>query len=187
VEHLDRPLDIGDREPRLSWRLPADVRRQLAYRLRTADGDSGWVNSAASVLVPWPFAPLGARQRSEVRVPVRTDRGEERLVRTRRAPGSNAITVLLSDGWYRGHVGLLRSADHTAFLAQPHVDHGGGTTVAGGRGRPDRGPGRGPTGWTAGGPGGPTHDEGPMAGFAGQRAAVTGHCRDGRPAPCSRR
>ena len=25
VEHLDRPSGIGDREPRLSWRLPAEA------------------------------------------------------------------------------------------------------------------------------------------------------------------
>ena len=51
-------------------------------------------------------------------------------------PGENEITVVLSDGWFRGQVGLMRSSsqwgDRTAFLAQLHAEHPDGTsTVAG--------------------------------------------------------
>lgn len=226
VEHLDRPLGLGDRAPRLSWRLPAGTARQLAYRVRTENDDSGWIAGDRSVLAPWPLAPLGSRQRVAWSVRVRTDRGESgwsapavletgllepgdwtatwirpaedeiappghrpvyalrgevtvtrpvnraRLYATAHglyevflngkrvgdeelapgftqydarlpvqtydvtdllAEGTNDVTALLSDGWYRGQVGLMRSADQwgdrTAFLAQLHVDHPDGTTA----------------------------------------------------------
>lgn len=52
------------------------------------------------------------------------------------AEGTNELTVLLSDGWFRGQTGLTRAhnqwGDRTAFLAQVHVEHPDGTiTVAG--------------------------------------------------------
>jgi alpha-L-rhamnosidase len=76
AEHLDHPLGIGERRPRLSWLLPALATEQFGYRLATEDGgDTGWVPGQDSVLVPWPFAPLGSAERSTVRVAVRTDLG----------------------------------------------------------------------------------------------------------------
>jgi alpha-L-rhamnosidase len=39
VEHLDEPLGIHCRAPRLSWRLPDGAARQVAYRL---SADNGW-------------------------------------------------------------------------------------------------------------------------------------------------
>jgi hypothetical protein len=48
----------------LSWLLPDGAAAQAAYRLATeSGGDSGWVESAGSVLVSWPFAPLGSAER----------------------------------------------------------------------------------------------------------------------------
>lgn len=230
VEHLDHPLGIGDREPRLSWRLPADATRQLAHRIRTDTGDdSGWVEGDQNVLVAWPFTPLAARQRVSWQVRVRTDRGEsdwstacgletgllgaddwtatwirpaedapappgrrpafelrgvvllgepvqrarlyatahgiyEVFVNGRRVgdheltpgytqydarlqaqayevtdllvDGPNELTAVLSDGWFRGQVGMMRSADQwgerTAFLAQLHAEHPDGTTTVAG-------------------------------------------------------
>ncbi len=51
-------------------------------------------------------------------------------------PGVNALGAILSDGWYRGQVGLPRAHDQwgseLGFLAQVHVDLAdGSTTVAG--------------------------------------------------------
>jgi alpha-L-rhamnosidase len=98
AEHLDRPLGIGERRPRLSWRLPWPAAAQYGYRLVTADGaDTGWVPGQDSVLVPWPFAPLGSAERVTVRVAVRTDLGE--------SPFSDPLTV---------EAGLLSAADNVA-------------------------------------------------------------------------
>ena len=77
VEHLDEPLGLGERKPRLSWRLPSGTAAQQAYRIRLgSEADSGWVRSSESVLVGWPFAPLASRQQVTWQVRVRTDRGE---------------------------------------------------------------------------------------------------------------
>ena len=38
AEHLDTSLGIGEREPRLSWRLPAESGEQLAYEVRGRRG-----------------------------------------------------------------------------------------------------------------------------------------------------
>ena len=236
AEHLDRAFGIGERRPRLSWLLPAGAAGQSAYRLRTAaGGDSGWVAGPDSVLVPWPFAPLGSAEQVTVRVAVRTDLGESpwseplsvetgllsaadwagvadwvspdsdtvapagrrpaywlrgsvtlrpsvpvvsaRLYATAHGlyeaflggvrvgdleltpgftqydarlqvqaydvtgllgSGTTEISALLSDGWWRGQVGALRSADQwgteTAFLAQLRVRYADGTTQVTGTG-----------------------------------------------------
>jgi alpha-L-rhamnosidase len=232
AEHLDHPLGIGERRPRLSWLLPSPAAAQYGYRLVTADGaDTGWVPGQDSVLVPWPFAPLGSAERVTVRAAVRTDLGESpwseplsveagllsaadwasswvapveedvapagqrpaqllrghvpvtagrpvaraRLYATAHglyevflggtrvgdleltpgftqygkrlqvqaydvtsllSAGATEVTVLLSDGWWRGRVGMLRAFDQwgatTAFLAQFQVWYAdGGTEVSG--------------------------------------------------------
>ena len=103
AEHLGRPLGIGERRPRLSWLLPAPATTQYGYRLATADGaDTGWVAGQDSVLVPWPFAPLGSAERVTVRVAVRTDLGE--------SPFSEPLTV---------EAGLLSAADWAASWVAP--------------------------------------------------------------------
>ncbi|GAA2695716.1 family 78 glycoside hydrolase catalytic domain [Actinoplanes palleronii] len=228
VEHLEEAFGIGERSPRLSWRLPPGADAQSAFRVRTTDGqDTGWLPGTDHVLVAWPFAALGPAQRVTWQVRVRTSLGESpwsepcavetgllspadwsarwirpaedsvapagqrpghelrgeivcagpvgsaRLYATAHGlyeafvngvrvgdqeltpgftqyasrlqtqtydvsallrPGVNEITVLLTDGWFRGQVGLLRAADQwgaaTAFLAQVHVDG----RVAGGTG-----------------------------------------------------
>ncbi|MFJ8794352.1 family 78 glycoside hydrolase catalytic domain [Streptomyces sp. NPDC102462] len=226
VEHLDDPLGLGESAPRLSWRLPSHTTAQQAYRVRLdTDEDTGWVSSADSVLVAWPFAPVEAQRRVRWQVRVRTDAGESawsewaafetgllhpadwtarwirpaegivapagqrpayelnttvhmgkpvsraRLNATAHgiyevflgshrvgdleltpgftqygqrlqtqtydvtellAEGPNDVSVLLSDGWFRGQIGLGRAVDQwgerTAFLAQLHVEHPDGST-----------------------------------------------------------
>lgn len=65
------------RLPELSWLLPDGSAAQAGYRLTASDGgDTGRVSHFDSVLVPWPFAPLGSAERVVVRVAVRTDLGE---------------------------------------------------------------------------------------------------------------
>jgi alpha-L-rhamnosidase len=234
AEHLDQAFGIGERRPRLSWLLPSGSAVQVAYRLAADSGDTGWVSRADSVLVPWPFPPLGSAERVTVRVAVRTDLGESpwseglqvetglldaadwdgvaswvapvenemastagqrpayelrgfvtvdrpvaraRLYATAQglyevflggvragdleltpgftqydqrlqvqaydvtgllSPGMTSMTVLLSDGWWRGQVGALRSFDQwgsrTAFLGQLRIVFRDGTTAVTGTG-----------------------------------------------------
>jgi alpha-L-rhamnosidase len=94
AEHLDQAFGIGERRPRLSWLLPSGSAVQVAYRLAADSGDTGWVSSPDSVLVPWPFPPLGSAERVTVRVAVRTDLGE--------SPWSEAL---------QAETGLLDAAD----------------------------------------------------------------------------
>jgi alpha-L-rhamnosidase len=75
VEHLDEPLGLDVTAPRLSWKLPPPAARQEAYRLRVGAWDSGWVESSASVLVPYEGPALGSRARTDWQVQVRTDLG----------------------------------------------------------------------------------------------------------------
>src|SRR4051794_8011828 len=76
AEHRVDALGIGERRPRLSWRLPAGAATQRAYELSADDGVSLRVESDANVLVPWPGDPLASGERREVRVRVWTDLGE---------------------------------------------------------------------------------------------------------------
>jgi alpha-L-rhamnosidase len=79
-EHHREPLGIGESRPRVSWKVQTDQKgwQQQAYEIaiRPAGGQdgseesSGKVDSAESVLVPWPFDPLPSRARRTVRVRV---------------------------------------------------------------------------------------------------------------------
>jgi alpha-L-rhamnosidase len=74
-EHLPGALGIGLAEPRVSWKTSAPAGwSPAAYELEVVrDGEtttSGRIESAESVLVPWPAAPLASRERAVVRVRV---------------------------------------------------------------------------------------------------------------------
>jgi alpha-L-rhamnosidase len=74
-EHLSNPIGIGNRQPRLSWKLRSDRRGevQTAWEIRAASSlaglqaaspglwDSGKIISDQSVLVPWGGKPLGSQ------------------------------------------------------------------------------------------------------------------------------
>ena len=69
VEHLGASvLGLGDRRPRLSWRLPPGTERQEAYVIEIDGRVLDRVESDASVLVPWPGPDLSSRQRVVWRV-----------------------------------------------------------------------------------------------------------------------
>jgi alpha-L-rhamnosidase len=72
IEHHTRALGIGTRTPRLSWQVRTDHPgwRQRAYEIALGSWTSGRVESADSVLVPWPGPALASRDRLEVRVRV---------------------------------------------------------------------------------------------------------------------
>ena len=71
-EHLRQPLGIGTPRPRMSWRTrtsrPGWI--QAGYELEVDGVETGRVDSAKSVLAPWPAADLRSRQHSAVRVRV---------------------------------------------------------------------------------------------------------------------
>ena len=79
VEHLDEARGIAERSPRLSWRLPDGVHRQLGYELRATVDDGPPVlvdrTDPRSVLVDWPWPPLPARARVDWQVRVVSDAG----------------------------------------------------------------------------------------------------------------
>ena len=78
VEHHREPLGIGETAPRLSWvtRTETPGWMQRAYEISIDGVSTGRVESAESVLVPWPAAPLTSRDRRTVRVRVWGDRDE---------------------------------------------------------------------------------------------------------------
>ncbi|GAA2887996.1 hypothetical protein GCM10020220_092730 [Nonomuraea rubra] len=72
-EHHSEPLGIGESGPRLSWTVTTDTPgwTQAGYEIELGDGTAtGRVESAESVLVPWPGTPLGSRERRGARVRV---------------------------------------------------------------------------------------------------------------------
>ena len=83
-EHLQDACGIDVTQPRLSWitTTPAQNWRQAAYAVEcyAADGallqQTGRIESGESVLVAWPFAPLAARERRQVRVRVWGEDGQ---------------------------------------------------------------------------------------------------------------
>jgi alpha-L-rhamnosidase len=111
VEHYREPIGIGDRRPRLSWVISTDLTgwRQSAYELEIEPEagpvfSSGRVESAESVLVPWPAPELASRDRRSVRV---------------RVWGSGAAEP---SAWSEATVveaGLLEPTDWAAELVQP--------------------------------------------------------------------
>lgn len=77
-EHLRDALGTGTARPRLSWLVatPTQNWRQTGYQIEAYEPDGGLrerpgqIESAESVLVSWPFAPLGSRERLMIRVRV---------------------------------------------------------------------------------------------------------------------
>ena len=83
-EHLSDALGIGITRPRLSWVVETSTQGwiQAAYEIEAylPNGQlysgTGRVETAESVLVPWPFPPLASRQRLGVRVRVWSTDGQ---------------------------------------------------------------------------------------------------------------
>ncbi|GAA4055743.1 glycoside hydrolase family 78 protein [Actinomadura miaoliensis] len=108
-EHHRDPLGIGESAPRLSWTVTSGIAgwHQRAYEIQLSDGGStGRVESADSVLVPWPGMALGSRERRGVRVRV--------FGRDGSASGWSP--------WSWVEAGLLAPADWRAGAAAPPPD-----------------------------------------------------------------
>ena len=110
-EHHDVALGIGEARPRLSWKIDTadEDWTQLAYELQVASDagvveSSGRIDSAESVLVPWPAAALGSRTRRRIRVRVWGSTDEH--------PTEWSAPAIVETG-------LLEAADWTAQLISP--------------------------------------------------------------------
>ncbi|WP_312855084.1 family 78 glycoside hydrolase catalytic domain [Agromyces agglutinans] len=113
-EHHREALGIGEAEPRLSWIVTSapsgwgQARYEIEARSMDASGAgsatsptvSVSVDSADSVLVPWPFASLVSRERRELRV---------------RVIGADGAASDWSE-WSAVEAGLLEPADWTARM-----------------------------------------------------------------------
>ena len=105
---------ISEPRPRLSWHTETSTPawQQQAYRVqafsRTGDviGDTGRIESAESVFVPWPFAPLQARECRSIQVQVWGN--DERT-----SEFSDALVI---------EAGLLSPLDWTAQFITPAWD-----------------------------------------------------------------
>jgi alpha-L-rhamnosidase len=106
-EHHREALGIGERTPRLSWRIDSapDGWRQAAYEIEV-DSARHRAESPESVMVNWPAAPLESRDRRTVRVRVTSAGGET-------SPWSTPAVV---------EAGLLSAADWTAQMITPAAD-----------------------------------------------------------------
>jgi alpha-L-rhamnosidase len=116
AERRDEALGIGAAAPCLSWVTATDAPgwAQAAYEIEVVDpstgraASSGRVESAESVLVMWPAAPLLSRERRSVRV---------------RVWGRDGT----ASGWSEPlavEAGLLRPTDWTARFVTPSPMHG---------------------------------------------------------------
>ncbi|WP_461173272.1 glycoside hydrolase family 78 protein [Arthrobacter sp. Z1-9] len=69
VEHLREAMGITNTRPRLSWTPPAEAIAHIAYRITATNGwDTGRVESAGHVLVPYAGPALDSRSRFDWQV-----------------------------------------------------------------------------------------------------------------------
>ena len=107
-EHHRDALGIGESRPRLSWIVesaPAGW-RAASCELERRGGEVVTVVGDESVLVTWPFAALGSRERAEVRV---------------RVTGTDGTSSKWSE-WAAVETGLLEASDWEALLVGPVDD-----------------------------------------------------------------
>ncbi|TWH73262.1 alpha-L-rhamnosidase [Modestobacter roseus] len=118
-EHHRDALGVGERRPRLSWQVvrAPDGWVQAGYELRVVDqagrATIDRVDSAESVLVPWPGAPLDSREARSVQV---------------RVTGADGGVSGWSDP-VRVETGLLDPADWSARLITSPFDAEGGAPL----------------------------------------------------------
>jgi alpha-L-rhamnosidase len=117
IEHHREPLGIGERMPRLSWRVVSAPSgwRQTAYSVEVArDGEvtTYVVDSSEQVLVDWPAAPLGSREVATVRIALR---GADGAWSEASVPTTLEAGLLEPSDWSARPVGALRSEN-------PHSD-----------------------------------------------------------------
>ncbi|WP_026874716.1 alpha-L-rhamnosidase [Jiangella gansuensis] len=123
IEHLREALGIGERTPRLSWRVRSAPPgwTQTAYRIdvgRDGATHSFEVESAEQVLVPWPAAPLRSRETATVRVAVRGHDGSWSAVSE---PTTLEAGLLEPSDWVARPVGALWNEDPASDERRPSI------------------------------------------------------------------
>lgn len=106
------PLGYHEASPVFSWKLPAGVERQTAYRVELKSDmgtawDSGWVESDEAAFVRYGGKPFSSRERVEWRVRFRDEKGRD-------------------SGWSelaRFELGLLSNKDWSAKWIRPQDDN----------------------------------------------------------------
>ncbi|WP_106815156.1 alpha-L-rhamnosidase [Microbacterium timonense] len=117
IEHHREPLGIGERMPRLSWRISSAPSgwRQTGYSIEVTRGvetTTYVVDSVDQVLVDWPAAPLSSREIVTVRVAVR---GADGAWSAASAPTTLEAGLLEPTDWVARPVGSFRNEN-------PHSD-----------------------------------------------------------------
>jgi len=128
-------LGIGTAEPRLSWRTRADDPEwtQTGYDVEVHRGGEARVfpvDSADSLYVPWPDAPLRSREQAQVRIRVR---GGDDVVSGWSEPALVDAGVLDAAGWTARAVGpgaLPADRDAGAVLLRREFELPDGTVRA---------------------------------------------------------
>jgi alpha-L-rhamnosidase len=94
VEHTAEPVGV-DVVPRFGWTVESDTPGtvQEAYRLRVADGDSGWQDTPAHSEIPYDGPALRPLTRYDWSVEVRTSAGEARA-------DSHFVTGITDGDWH---------------------------------------------------------------------------------------
>jgi len=117
IEHHREPLGIGERMPRLSWRIASAPSgwRQSAYSVeieRAGDLTTYVIDTPEQVLVPWPAEPLRSREIATVRIAVR---GQDGAWSEASAPTALEAGLLEPSDWVARPVGAMRNEN-------PHSD-----------------------------------------------------------------
>jgi alpha-L-rhamnosidase len=112
VEHLREAFGITSTVPRLSWAPPAGTVRQTAYQISATNGwDTGRVDSAGHLLVPYSGPALQSRSRFEWRV------------RTWNTAADGTETESTWSEPMPVELGLLHTSDWTAQWIGPDEPH----------------------------------------------------------------
>lgn len=123
IEHHREPIGIGERMPRLSWRVASAPSgwRQTGYSVEVArDGDvtSYVVDSAEQVLVPWPAPALRSREIVTVRIAVRGGNGAWSEAS---APTTLEAGLLEPSDWLARPVGATRNENPHSDERRPSI------------------------------------------------------------------
>lgn len=123
IEHHREPLGIGERMPRLSWRIAGAPSgwRQTAYRVELEEHGattSHEVESPDQVLVAWPGEPLRSRERVTVRVAVR---GADDAWSEASAPTVLEAGLLEPSDWIARPVGATRNENPNSDDRRPSL------------------------------------------------------------------
>ncbi|MGU3643733.1 family 78 glycoside hydrolase catalytic domain, partial [Microbacterium sp. C23T] len=123
IEHHREPLGIGERMPRLSWRVTSAPSgwRQTSYSVevdRGGDVTTYVIDSGEQVLVAWPAEPLRSREIVSVRISVR---GEDGAWSAASVPTVLEAGLLEPSDWVARPVGATRNENPMSDERRPSL------------------------------------------------------------------